>query len=76
MITGGDGTLEECLPALIDYKIPVAVLRKSGSAAEALEYLSKKLYTDWNDLLFFADTALELVPQLSSFLSKCKRVVS
>lgn len=38
-ITGGDGTLEEILPALIDYGLPVGVLRESGQAAEALELL-------------------------------------
>lgn len=38
-ITGGDGTLEEILPALIDYGLPVAVLQGSGQAAVALERL-------------------------------------
>lgn len=38
-VTGGDGTIEEILPALIDYNIPVAVLKGSGQAAAALEAL-------------------------------------
>jgi uncharacterized protein (TIGR00725 family) len=39
VISGGDGTLEEILPALIDYKLPVAALKGSGQAATALEAL-------------------------------------
>jgi|GEM_PF-3217160 len=39
VVTGGDGTLEEILPALVDYGIPVGVLRGSGQAAVALETL-------------------------------------
>jgi len=27
VISGGDGTLEEILPAIIDYELPVAVLK-------------------------------------------------
>jgi hypothetical protein len=34
-ITGGDGTLEELLPALIDYDLPVSILKGSGQAASA-----------------------------------------
>lgn len=39
VVTGGDGTLEEILPALIDYNLPVSVLKGSGQAAVAIEAL-------------------------------------
>lgn len=39
VITGGDGTLEEILPALIDYNLPVSALKGAGKAAVALEAL-------------------------------------
>jgi predicted Rossmann-fold nucleotide-binding protein len=45
-ITGGDGTLEEILPALIDYGLPVAVLAGSGPAVDALEALLP-IFPDW-----------------------------
>lgn len=55
-ITGGDGTLEEILPALIDYRIPVGVLRGSGPAAAAVEALLP-IFPDWVDSLFLGDDA-------------------
>jgi predicted Rossmann-fold nucleotide-binding protein len=56
-ITGGDGTLEEILPALIDYGLPVGVLRGSGQAADALELLLD-VFPAWKaQLLFSADPA-------------------
>lgn len=55
VITGGDGALEEILPAVIDYAIPVAIVRKSGSAAKAMAALLK-LYPEWNALVEIGDT--------------------
>lgn len=74
ILTGGDGTLEECLPALIDYNVPVIVLRESGSAAIALEYLSQNLYRDWLKLLRFVDEPHRLVPELLALMSECSAV--
>lgn len=54
VLTGGDGALEEVLPALIDYRIPVGVIRGSGPAAAAVERLLD-LFPEWKDLLIFAD---------------------
>jgi predicted Rossmann-fold nucleotide-binding protein len=57
VLTGGDGTLEEILPALIDYRIPVAVVERSGSAAIAVERLLD-LYPAWcENLMLGADVA-------------------
>lgn len=59
VLTGGDGTLEEILPALIDYRIPVALVRGSGSAAGALERLLD-LYPEWRELTTFGGDVSEL----------------
>ena len=59
VLTGGDGTLEEILPALIDYRIPVAVVRRSGSAAQALGRLMD-LYPEWDELTIFGEDVSEL----------------
>jgi predicted Rossmann-fold nucleotide-binding protein len=45
-ITGGDGTLEEILPALIDYDLPVGVYQGSGQAAAALKVLVD-IFPEW-----------------------------
>lgn len=50
VLTGGDGTLEEVLPAVIDYGLPVAVVDGAGTAAVALRELMK-VYPDWEHLL-------------------------
>lgn len=49
-IMGGDGTLEEILPALVDYQIPVAVLKGAGQAATALEMLLG-VFPEWEPLV-------------------------
>jgi predicted Rossmann-fold nucleotide-binding protein len=55
IITGGDGALEEALPALVDYRLPVALVRNSGPAAIAIERLLD-LFPEWNDLLIVGDS--------------------
>ncbi|MGQ0777920.1 MAG: hypothetical protein ACT4NY_26510 [Pseudonocardiales bacterium] len=50
VLTGGDGTLEEVLPAVIDYGLPVAVVDGAGTAAAALRGLIK-VYPGWESLL-------------------------
>lgn len=50
VLAGGDSTLEEVLPAVIDYGIPVAVVNGAGSAASALCRLIE-VYPDWSGLL-------------------------
>jgi predicted Rossmann-fold nucleotide-binding protein len=60
VLTGGDGTLEEILPAVIDYRIPVAAVRDAGSAARALEPLLE-IYPEWRALI-------ELGPDVDSLI--------
>ena len=36
VLTGGDGALEEALPALIDYGLPVGIIDGAGKAARAV----------------------------------------
>jgi uncharacterized protein (TIGR00725 family) len=47
VLTGGDGTLEEILPAVIDYEIPVAIVNNAGSASEAVSALLP-IYPGWS----------------------------
>lgn len=54
VLTGGDGALEEILPALIDYRMPVAIIDGAGSAAQAVRRLVD-LYPEWQDLLISGD---------------------
>lgn len=67
-ITGGAGTLEEILPALIDYSLPVAVLKGSGPAASAIELLLD-LFPEWRDRLLIGDDPDELVRFIADRLS-------
>ncbi len=59
VISGGDGTLEEILPALIDYELPVAVLKGSGQAATALEALLE-VFPMWRSSVLVGDDPAEL----------------
>ena len=65
VITGGDGTLEECLPALIDYHLPTIAIRDSGTAARALAWLSENLFPDWKQNLHLVESADEILRILS-----------
>lgn len=67
LVTGGDGSLQEVIVALSDYKIPVAGLKNSGNAVEALEALSK-IFTSWNDDLMICNEIDEM------FRFICKKI--
>jgi len=60
IITGGDGALEEILPALADYDLPVSALRGSGQAALALETLVQ-IFPEWAPNVLIADEPDDLV---------------
>jgi uncharacterized protein (TIGR00725 family) len=60
VITGGDGALEEILPAVADYDLPVSALRGSGQAALALETLVQ-IFPEWAPNVLIADDAESLV---------------
>jgi predicted Rossmann-fold nucleotide-binding protein len=59
-ITGGDGTLEEILPALIDYGLPVGAYQGSGQAVSALEVLVG-IFPEWSANVLIAADAEALV---------------
>jgi hypothetical protein len=54
VLTGGDGALEEILPAVIDYHVPVALVRGTGSAADAIKSLLE-IYPEWRRWTLFGD---------------------
>jgi predicted Rossmann-fold nucleotide-binding protein len=62
IITGGDGTLEEALPALIDYNIPVAVIEETGKAAQGMKALLK-IFPEWQQLLSFSTGVEQIIDQ-------------
>jgi len=68
LITGGDGALEEAFVALVDYKLPVVVLKGSGNAAKALEFLST-IFSSWNDYLMIGDDVSILFDFINNHLS-------
>lgn len=59
VITGGDGALEEIVPALADYGLPVAALRGSGQAADALQALVR-VFPEWEPNILLDDNPDEL----------------
>lgn len=63
ILTGGDGTLEEAITALADYRLPVVAVRGSGSAATALEMLLE-LYPAWRENLLIGDEVASLCRRL------------
>lgn len=65
IVTGGDGTLEEGVIALADYGIPVAALRGSGPAVQALELLLP-LFPVWEKLLKIGESVPDLLDHLAS----------
>ncbi len=62
VLTGGDGTLEEILPAVIDYQMPVAILEDAGSAARALRALLQ-IYPEWSELILFSNSVEAVVDE-------------
>jgi hypothetical protein len=70
VLTGGDGALEEILPALIDYEIPVAILEGAGSAASAIRMLLT-LYPEWGRLVLTGPKVESIVDEwLSRILNR------
>lgn len=61
VLTGGDGTLEEILPALIDYRLPVAAVAGTGTAVDALAALLQ-IYPEWRRLVTIGERAQLLTP--------------
>lgn len=57
-LTGGDGTLEEIIPAVVDYEIPVQIIDGAGTAAAAIHALLE-IYPGWSDYVEFGATVEE-----------------
>ena len=66
VLTGGDGALEEVVAAVVDYRLPVAVVAGSGSVAEAVAALLE-IYPDWRDLV---ELGLDVSSLIEPFLSR------
>jgi predicted Rossmann-fold nucleotide-binding protein len=60
VLTGGDGALEEVVAAIVDYRLPVAIVAGSGSVAAAVTALLE-VYPEWRALV-------ELGPDVASLL--------
>lgn len=69
VITGGDGTLEEILPAVIDYGLPVGILEGAGTAAKAMKALVG-IYPQWNEQIVFGLTVQEILPRFFELLGR------
>ena len=50
VLTGGDGALEEVIAAVVDYRVPVAIVEGAGSAAAAVTALLE-VYPAWRELV-------------------------
>lgn len=68
VLTGGDGTLEEILPAVIDYRIPVAALAGAGTAVAALEALIE-IFPAWRSLVRIES---EIQPLIDDFFGRVR----
>jgi len=55
--------------ALIDYKIPVAVLKDSGMAAKSLELL-ENIFVSWKVNLLISDNVDNIIKYIDVSLSK------
>ncbi len=61
VLTGGDGALEEVVAAVVDYRLPVAIVAGSGTVAAAVTALLD-VYPQWRALV-------ELGPDVASLLA-------
>jgi uncharacterized protein (TIGR00725 family) len=68
VLTGGDGALEEILPAVIDYDVPVAIVAGAGTAAAAVTALLD-IYPDWRRLVTLGPDVDALI---GDFLARVK----
>jgi predicted Rossmann-fold nucleotide-binding protein len=50
VLTGGDGALEEVIAAIVDYRVPVAVVAGAGNAGAAVTALLD-VYPEWRALV-------------------------
>jgi predicted Rossmann-fold nucleotide-binding protein len=60
VLTGGDGALEEVIAAVVDYRVPVAIVAGAGSVAAAVTGLLE-IYPAWRGLVEFGPDVASLV---------------
>jgi len=60
VIGGGDGTLEEVIAAVVDYRLAVGVLAGSGKAATAVERLLE-VFPEWHQQVLLGKNSDKLV---------------
>jgi hypothetical protein len=60
VLTGGDGALEEVIAAVVDYRVPVAIVSGSGSVAAAVTALLE-VYPAWSPLIEFGPDVASLI---------------
>ena len=60
VLTGGDGALEEVIAAVVDYRVPVAIVSGAGTAAAAVTALLE-VYPSWRPLVEFGPDVTSLI---------------
>jgi predicted Rossmann-fold nucleotide-binding protein len=60
VLTGGDGSLEEVIAAVVDYRVPVAIVAGAGSVAAAVTALLE-VYPGWRALVEFGPDVASLI---------------
>jgi len=60
VLTGGDGALEEVIAAVVDYRVPVAIVAGVGSVAAAVTALLE-VYPAWRALVEFGPDVASLI---------------
>jgi predicted Rossmann-fold nucleotide-binding protein len=60
VLTGGDGALEEIIAAVVDYRVPVAVVDGAGAAAAAVAALLE-VYPKWHELIERGPDVMSLI---------------
>jgi len=60
VLTGGDGALEEVIAAVVDYRVPVAIVTGAGTVATAVTALLD-VYPAWRALVDFGPDVTSLI---------------
>lgn len=74
VLTGGDGTLEEILPAVIDYEIPVGIVEGAGTAATAVRSLLE-VYPEWSPRIVLGSSVEAVLPAFNGLVGTTRRSV-
>ena len=72
VLTGGDGTLEEILPAVIDYGLAVGIVEGAGTAAKAIKALIE-IFPEWEERVVFGAHMREVLPKFLELVSRMNK---